>query len=151
MSRLKDHASAQDLVQEVFLKIFRFRESHRWGVPFAPWVWSISKNSGLDEYRRQSKIPSIESWDDEVWEQESPEVSPEVRLLLLERLKGTFLRAIQTLTFEQRRVLLLRLARNWSLERIARETGSTVGAVKALLHRSHRKLALSAPTESGSR
>jgi RNA polymerase sigma-70 factor (ECF subfamily) len=52
---LGDRSGCEDLVQEVFVRLLRYRASYRPGSPFAPWMWQIARNVLHDH--RQSQRP----------------------------------------------------------------------------------------------
>src|ERR1700736_1395497 len=47
-----DRGLSEDLVQEVFLRILRYRQSYRPGTPFRAWMYQIARNARLDQARR---------------------------------------------------------------------------------------------------
>ncbi len=48
-----DRAVSEDLVQEVFLRILKYRQSYKPGTPFRAWVYQIARNARADHYRKQ--------------------------------------------------------------------------------------------------
>jgi RNA polymerase sigma-70 factor, ECF subfamily len=57
-------ADADDLVQETFLKAFRFWEKYEKGTNIRPWLFRIMKNSYINRYRRESKEPDTVDYDE---------------------------------------------------------------------------------------
>src|SRR5256885_940770 len=47
-----DRSLSEDLVQEVFLRILRYRQSYRAGTPFRAWIYQIARNARVDHYRK---------------------------------------------------------------------------------------------------
>src|SRR5215472_5086334 len=47
-----DRALSEDLVQEVFLRILKYRQSYRRGTPFRAWVYQIARNARIDHFRK---------------------------------------------------------------------------------------------------
>src|SRR6202011_3000036 len=47
-----DRALSEDLVQEVFLRILKYRQSYRPGTPFRAWVYQIARNARIDHFRK---------------------------------------------------------------------------------------------------
>src|SRR5437879_12344422 len=43
---------SEDLVQEVFLRILKYRQSYCPGTPFRPWVYQIARNARIDHFRK---------------------------------------------------------------------------------------------------
>jgi RNA polymerase sigma-70 factor, ECF subfamily len=57
-------ADADDLVQETFLKAFRFWEKYERGTNIRAWLFRIMKNSYINRYRRESKEPDTVDYDE---------------------------------------------------------------------------------------
>jgi len=47
-----DRALSEDLVQEVFLRILKYRQSYCPGTPFRAWVYQIARNARIDHFRK---------------------------------------------------------------------------------------------------
>lgn len=58
-------ADAEDIVQEVFIKIVRHGDSFSGESPFEAWLWSIVRNSMNDHFRRTKVRPSVNMTDEE--------------------------------------------------------------------------------------
>ena len=52
---------SEDLVQEVFLRVLKYRQSYKPGTPFRAWIYQIARNARLDQLRKQR--PETESSD----------------------------------------------------------------------------------------
>jgi len=52
-SRVRNHAAAEDILQEVFLKIHRKLPTLRTDERLAAWIWRITRNSIVDHFRGQ--------------------------------------------------------------------------------------------------
>jgi RNA polymerase sigma-70 factor, ECF subfamily len=57
--------SAEDLVQDTYLRAFRAWQSYKPGTNLAAWLATIMRNANLDELRRQSRRPVQEPLDDD--------------------------------------------------------------------------------------
>jgi RNA polymerase sigma-70 factor (ECF subfamily) len=57
-------ADADDLVQETFLKAFRFWEKYEKGTNIRAWLFRILKNSYINRYRRESKEPDTVDYEE---------------------------------------------------------------------------------------
>lgn len=53
-----DEDDAKDLVQDTYLKAFRFIESFQKGTNAKAWLFRILKNSFINDYRKKSKQPA---------------------------------------------------------------------------------------------
>src|SRR5579863_9148355 len=48
-----DRPASEDLVQEVFVRILRYRRSYRVGTPFRAWMYQIARNARRDHVGKQ--------------------------------------------------------------------------------------------------
>ena len=55
----RDATEAQDLVQDVFLRAYRFFDRFEKGTNFKAWLFRILKNVYINKYRRESKMPQM--------------------------------------------------------------------------------------------
>jgi RNA polymerase sigma-70 factor, ECF subfamily len=127
-----DRGSSEDLVQEVFLRILKYRRSYRPGTPFRPWMYQIARNARLDHVR---KHPA----DSEYSEAMAPVISfPDSAQQTQE--SALLHRALMELPEEKREVLILSRFQELKYEEIARLLGCEVGAVKVRVHRALQDL-----------
>jgi RNA polymerase sigma factor (sigma-70 family) len=120
-----------DVLGEVFLHVARDLPRFQGGPDEARrWVFTIAHHRMVDAHRRRRRQPPRS--DAEVPDGAAPVVEP---------IDPELLRALDVLTPEQRRVVVLRFVADLSLEEVARVTGRRVGAVKAMQHRALARLA----------
>src|SRR5437660_10610452 len=55
-----DRALSEDLVQEVFLRILKYRQSYCPGTPFRAWVYQIARNARIDHLRKLPRQTALE-------------------------------------------------------------------------------------------
>src|SRR5437016_7465072 len=55
-----DRTLSEDLVQEVFLRILKYRQSYRPGTPFRAWIYQIARNARIDHFRKRSEERTFE-------------------------------------------------------------------------------------------
>ena len=116
---------AEDITEEAFLRAFRTIGSFRWkGVSFSAWLITIARNLIVDQSRRPEALPLEETWQDS-----SPD--PE-KLVEQNAAQQEMYAALETLTADQKDVILLRFFDDFSLAETAKITGKTVDAVKRL-------------------
>lgn len=131
-----DPASADDLVQESFLRVLRYRASYRDGSSFAPWLFRIVRNVCLDHIGSRQK-------EDAAHERAATEQSNDRRFAPPgpdpERV-DLVRRALGRLSPEQRSVLLLKRVDGLSYAEIAERLGTTEGAERVRAHRALRRL-----------
>jgi len=57
-------ADAEDLLQETYLKAYRFWDSYEQGTNIRAWLFRIMKNSYINRYRKESKEPETVDYDE---------------------------------------------------------------------------------------
>ena len=130
--RMSSMTDAEGLTNEVFLQVHKGlpRFSGDWPA-FRSWVFTIAHHRMVDETRRALRRPHAVPLDDLL---EDP--AGDVEVDALNALSDAWLRALlEGLSKDQRAVLLLRIAADLPLERVAEVLGKSLGAVKALQHR----------------
>lgn len=138
-------ADAEDLVQETFLKAFRFWSSYEPGTNIRAWLFRIMKNSYINRYRRESRQPEFVDYDD-VKEFHIPEAERQAgrsdlqqaafRNLLDDDVAG----AIRELPDDFRTVLILCDIEGLTYEEIAEFVDVPLGTVRSRLHRARKAL-----------
>jgi RNA polymerase sigma-70 factor (ECF subfamily) len=129
--RVSDSALAEDLTGDIFMKMLHGIESYSiQGVPFSAWLYRIARNRVIDHMRRQPERPELSLEEARVETIASGETTLEQALQ-----RDELLKAVQVLTEEQRRVILLKFIEDKDNATIAAILGKTEGAVKSLQHR----------------
>lgn len=129
-------ATAEDLLQEAFLRAWRGRAEYRPAGEFRAWLFTIARRLAVDWFRRQGL-----AWESSAAAADTPAPAeaPDRRAEARDEL-GRLLRALERLSPAQREVVLLARLAGVRAEEIARITGSTRGAVRVQLHRALRRL-----------
>ncbi len=135
MRLLGNRQLAEDCISDTFLRFLRsLRNGSIPGENLQAYLYRISHNWIVDHYRREHITEEIqESYFSD--EHESPE-NQVIANLESERIRA----AILSLTPEQQQVIMLKYFDGWPNEEIALVIEKSVGAVKALAHRSLRML-----------
>jgi RNA polymerase sigma-70 factor (ECF subfamily) len=133
---------AEDIAQEVFIKVYRFCAYYNPEQAFETWLKAIARNTILDWHRKQ-KSSRLELGSDEAFEVDSvPCKRPDAEKLLVFRSRKEVLKpSLRKLTGLQRRVLFQRVVRNLSYDEIARKLGLSVSSVKSAMYRAKLVLA----------
>lgn len=127
-----DRGVSEDLVQEVFLKILRYRESYRPGTPFRAWMYQIARNARIDYFR---KTPRQVTFDPEML----PPVLP--KDAAQQDQEATLLhRALTQMPEEKREILILARFQELKYEEIAQLLGCELNTVKTRVHRALQEL-----------
>ena len=141
-----NEADAEDVVQEAYLRAFRFFETFR-GDSIRAWLLTIVRNSfhtWVKENRSPrlgfvAEIPAPDSAEDERILWSVPQADPEA-LLLREIDHATVGRLVQRLPLAYREILLLREVEEMSYRDIALITGAPIGTVMSRLSRAREAL-----------
>jgi RNA polymerase sigma-70 factor, ECF subfamily len=127
-----DRSLSEDLVQEVFFRILKYRHSYRVDTPFRAWMYQIARNARLDHLRRRRPETS--------WE---PEMSPAIEPVdtAQQSQEAVMLRsALLEISEEKREALVLSRFQDLKYEEIAQLLGCEVNTVKTRVHRALQEL-----------
>lgn len=137
-TRIKNTNVAEELVQETFLKVFRYREQYNPQYEFSTWVWTIAKNLTLD-YLTNSQADPLGSRPQQELGLELQDVACERGSAEIEYLKKTerryLFKMLRKLPRLQRKAILLRVIKGCSYDEIALSLKLSLSAVKSLIHR----------------
>lgn len=141
---VNNNEEAEDITQEVFVKVFNGLKKFDQQSAFSTWVYRIATNSALDAFdkiKKHSKNTSAvssktdrEDAVDALTLQASPMPGPEEKVVQAE-LRECIHRVLKTLELDHRRVLLLRDFEDLSYEEIADVLQAKLSAVKMRIHR----------------
>jgi RNA polymerase sigma-70 factor (ECF subfamily) len=144
-----NHADAEDLTQEAFVRAFRFFDNYRRDLPFENWLFRIISNLFVDDLRRKPKV-KIHSLDAPVagdsggdgnayFEVPDSRENPE-RVVLHEELDERIQRALEALPADFRMTVVLADIEGMSYEEISSTMGCSLGTVRSRLHRGRKIL-----------
>jgi len=124
---------AEDMTSEVFLQVFRGIGRFRGDVgDLRTFVFSVAHARYVDEVRRLARRGVAAEFSADRHDRPEPSAeSAAMTALATDRVR----RLIETLSPDQRDVLLLRIVADLSLEQTAEVLGKSVGSVKSLQHR----------------
>lgn len=133
---------ADDIAQDVFLKVHQYRFSYTPSGKFSTWIFSIAHNLFIDSFRKRYWLvfwPRKEDDPDDPVEFASPALSAAQET---ERndLAETVKCCIQGLPFLQKEALILREYEQMEYEEIAAVLNKSLGTVKTLIHRARKNL-----------
>jgi RNA polymerase sigma-70 factor (ECF subfamily) len=127
----QDGVVSEDLVQEVFLRILRYRQSYRPGTAFRTWMYQIARNTRLDQVRKVRPETTLASEPVAASLSDSAQQQQEAAMLQL---------ALMQLPEDKREILVLSRFQELKYDEIARLLGCEVGAVKVRVHRALQQL-----------
>ena len=141
-----NHADAEDLTQEAFIRAYRFFGQYRRELPFDSWLYKIMSNVFIDTLRRKPKA-RFRSLDEPVMTEDGeaqldlPDASagPEEAVLSNE-MDGRIQAALSTLPETFRLTVIYADIEGLSYEEIAEATNTNIGTVRSRLHRGRRLL-----------
>lgn len=141
-----DH-DAEDIVQEAFLRAYKFFQGFRGGDARA-WLLTIVRNVFYDWARQHRASELQEAFDEEVHSNEPAATDPETLALRDAdfRLLG---QALESLPAEFREALVLRELEGLSYKEIAAVTGISLGTVMSRLARARKRLEQALISRSG--
>jgi len=133
-----DWAAAEDIAQEVFLRVFKTAKEYQPLSSFKTWLFKIATNLCLNELR-DNKILRNSIDIDELNTLTSARSSPE-RETESRELSVILMKALQSLPEKQRVALLLHKYDGFSYIEISRMMGCSLSAVESLIHRARQSL-----------
>lgn len=134
---------SDDLVQDVFFRILRYRASYDNRRPFSAWMYQIARNVNLDNARkRRSDLQlAAEADDEERGRGEPVSMAPDAERAAARREQVRLLRkALGLLPEDKREILILSRFQNLRYHEIAAILGCEVSAVKVRVYRATRAL-----------
>ncbi|MGC4082352.1 MAG: RNA polymerase sigma factor [Vicinamibacterales bacterium] len=131
-----DAVLAEDLVQEVFVRILKYRHTYDTGSRFETWLFRIARNARADHFRRRTPLAAPV---DDALELAANEPGPMHRLER-EADARQLERAMQQMPEEPRDLLVLARYHGLPYDRIAEMLGIEVGTVKVRVHRALKQL-----------
>ncbi len=127
---------SEDLVQEVFMRILKYRLSFRGDSRFTTWMFQIGRNCFIDHWRARRPEVSI----DDAWEQEPSPLPLPQDLAESEQEAELLSRALERLPLRKREVLRLSRFQGLKYEEIAGLLACSVQSVKVQVHRALHEL-----------
>jgi RNA polymerase sigma-70 factor (ECF subfamily) len=145
---VRDPAAAEDLAQEVFLRVYRARKEYAPSAKFTTWMFRIATNVALNSVRdnrhRKMEISldrTVGINEDEQQAIDVPDRTPSVEQQLVARSRSEMiLRAVHTLPEKQRAAVLLHKYQGLDYEEIALILECSESALKSLLFRAYETL-----------
>ena len=136
---------SNDLVQDTFLKAYRFAESYEEGTNAKAWLFKILKNAFINEYRRKAKQPVKVDYEDVIGYQDAEDARPagtvDLRQEIFQDIIGDEVtRALNSLPVDFRTVILLCDIEGFTYEEIAKIVDIPIGTVRSRLHRAREML-----------
>src|SRR5476651_1648211 len=143
-----DREKAEDLVQEVFIRVYRHLHRFDRSKKFSTWVYTIASNLAKNELRNRSRNPLVlfqtvqKNWqdDDRPLQFEDANSRPD-DLYRRRHLRSLVEESVAKLPEHHRNVFVLRELEGKSYEEIAEITDCNLGTVKSRLNRARNSFA----------
>lgn len=140
-----DQDDAKDLLQDTYLKAYRFIDSFQQGTNAKAWLFRILKNSFINDYRKKSKEPSkvdyqeVESYYNS--EEVDRQITPDLRVEALRDMIGDEIsNALNSLDVDFRTVIILCDLEGFKYDEMAKILDIPIGTVRSRLHRARNLL-----------
>ncbi len=142
-----DSDDASDLLQETYLKAYRFFDKFERGTNCKAWLFRIMKNSFINIYRKNIREPDKIDYDEvenfyENIKSDSATPNDLERELFENVLDDEAMTAVQSLPDDFRTVILLCDIEGFTYEEIADFIDCPIGTVRSRLHRARKMLAV---------
>jgi len=142
---VRNPVDAEDIAQEVFIRVFSALDRYDPAYPFSAWIYRITANLCIDFLRREKDRPvsidkPISGEDgDYRWQLPSGDAGPD-RIIHMEEMFAVLEEALAQIPEQYRMILLLRHEEHLSYEEIADVLGIPIGTVKARIHRARNMI-----------
>ncbi len=138
MVRTLNRETAQDLTQEVFLKVIDKIQTFNGALgSFSGWLWQIAKNTAKDYYRKKKPVPlsdeilAIKERSDFLNRRNDP--TPAIKMAEITDL-------VKGLSEEEQEVFTLHYLSDLPYRDISRATGRSESSLRVLIHRVNKKI-----------
>ena len=140
-----EEEDAKDLVQDTYLKAYRFIHSFQKGTNAKAWLFKILKNSFINEYRKKSKIPTQIDYQELENYYNSKSVDKKITIdlrseMVQNKIGDEVTHAINALPVNFRMVIILHDLEGFTYEEMAKILDIPIGTVRSRLHRTRNIL-----------
>lgn len=137
--------NAKDLVQDTYLRAFRFIESFQKGTNAKAWLFRILKNSFINNFRKKVKEPAKVDYQEveNVYNSEDTElnITADLRVEVLQSMIGDEVaNALNALAVDFRTVIILCDIEGFTYEEMSKILDIPIGTVRSRLHRARNLL-----------
>ena len=131
-----DRQLSEDLVQDVFFRILKFRQTYRGDTLFTTWMYQIARNVRVDSLRKRKPESTL---NEELASSADTRPSPAEQLQSNEQ-EALLRRAMARLPEDKRELLILTRYQNLKYEQIAELLDCQAGTVKTRVYRAMQEL-----------
>lgn len=134
-----NHHDAEDIAQDVFVKVFRSLDRFRQDAQFTSWLYRIAMNACVDHSRRRNPAEPSDEGDELLLANPTSDPDPEVRAYAGE-IGEAVQAAVDRLPPRQKLIFVMRHFEDLKLTEIAKALGLAEGTVKRQLHAAVHRL-----------
>jgi len=131
------HEETDDVLQEVFIKVWSALPSFRGEARLFTWIYRIATNEALN-WNRRARLRSILSF--EAFDKRLENIIDDDTHFCGDELQRELQKAVNTLPDRQKEVFLLRYFEEMPYEEMSEVLDTSVGALKASYHHAHNKI-----------
>ena len=132
----RDRSASEDMVQDIFFRILKYRSTYRGESKFIVWLYQIARNIHVDYLRKYKKEVSIEDrWEEEI----DPGIQPSEKMEYDQDLKLLHA-ALNKLPLKKKEILVLSRFQNLKYREIAELCQCSIESVKTTIHRAIKEL-----------
>lgn len=140
-----DREQANDLLQDTYMKAFRFFDKFESGTNAKAWLYRIMKNTYINEYRRTHRLPEIVEYDEQISAYQmtgrgAREENDLRNMLDTQMFDDDIAGALAALPEKFKSVIVLRDLEDMPYEEIAEILEIPIGTVRSRLHRARALL-----------
>jgi RNA polymerase sigma-70 factor (ECF subfamily) len=144
-----DHHEAEDISQEVFIKVFRFIKKFRKDAKFSSWLYQITVNTCIDVKRKKSSKPQISMEDSQIenihhtepaYSRTDSSIHNPEHLAETDMIQQRIHQALTKISPRERSVFVMRYYNDFKTGEIAEILNVSINTIKSLLLRAKRKL-----------
>jgi RNA polymerase sigma-70 factor (ECF subfamily) len=137
---VRQREEALDVVQEVFIKLFRSIKNFRGRSHFYTYLYRMTMNTAIDHIRKMKRQPPLNREEDaEIQLSDDPERRPD-RILAHKEFEERVRSAMGKLPADQKAALIFREVEGLSYKEMAEAMGCSIGTVMSRLHYGREKL-----------
>lgn len=135
MARIRHKETAQDLTQEVFLKVIKsIDQFDRKSGDFTSWIWQIARNLAIDHFRHKKPFYLADMPDEGANISEERAQSDETAKV------REIMTIVESFPIEEQELFQYHFVADMSYTELARVTGKTESALRVAIHRLRKKL-----------
>jgi len=128
--------ASEDLVQDVFFRILKYRATFQGQSKFTVWMYQIARNTHIDHLRKRGQELPL---DDQFGEAVSLDISPPDKLDR-DQEAALLRKALERLPLKKREILILSRYQDMKYKDLAELFGCRVGTIKSYVHRAIKDL-----------